>query len=228
MPKPEGRPRSRKVKLKGGKFRSKNTYTITRKEKIGEGVYGTAYNVQVTITTPKGTKRTLDMVEKVYDKKFYFRPKTEAVNKHIADKFKIMKEIIELNRKENLGLRIIPTIRLNKDKKESTYISTKLKVSQKTLPLKKHTEFMKDIQRQRRILEKAGFDSGRDAFFPLVDPETKKTIAILADFDNVGKREWLNQSSYLETFFQEKENLKIWKLAEKETLELTAEFHSLQ
>ena len=98
-----------------------------------------------------------------------------------------MNELIELNRKKNLGLRIRRTIRLRRnDNGKSTLIMTKLNVPEE-YTIEQDREFKKDIRRQVKILEKHGYVWYRDVFMMHIDPKTNEATAVIADFGQLYK-----------------------------------------
>jgi hypothetical protein len=138
------------------------------------------YNAEVTV----GTK-TRKMVQKEFHE-----PYAGDVNYRAPrNQFKIMHELIALNRKKKLGLNINPTIRLMENPKKGKkpfLVMTKLNVRKYSdLTADQKIQFRKISGQQRKILKDNGYRAGIDPFFPVL--EKGKITAVIADFGNIRK-----------------------------------------
>ncbi len=141
---------------------------------------GRVYDVRVAIGPAQGRTRTVNMVEK----EFFPR----VPEKHFSTfrnpvlQFHNVMELIELNRREKLGLRINETVRLRKRfGRAPTLVMAKL---EKARP---NADFRRDLNRQEKILRTASWHFHGDMFLPVRDKRTGKTVAVLADFGALRK-----------------------------------------
>lgn len=191
--------------LKGGaKYRNRRVWTMlgfvrsffvpgTRVKEIkririlGAGNEGTTYEVDVVLDR-YGKQRTVRMVEKQLKRAPYldFHP-----IRNFGAQFRIMNNLMTLNQKKRLGLRIVPTIRLlkgNKTRGLSSLITTKLNLLNPiTLSTLERNQFDQDQVRQGVILNREGYMTGADSFFPQRDPKTNQVVAVIGDFGTIKK-----------------------------------------
>ncbi|MDO8627307.1 MAG: hypothetical protein Q7K42_02480, partial [Candidatus Diapherotrites archaeon] len=175
-------------KIPGTRNARKKTKTfITRGEKIGGRIEGHVYkaNVEIEHKTRKGNirKKTIEMVEKEFRKlNPNYVPGATLYRPELQNE--VMSEVIELNKRKNLGLRIINTIRLKKRfLRKPTLVMTKLEnlLEEIYLNKKQNKEFTSDMQWQIAILKKEGFYCHKHAFFPQLDTQTGKVVAVIGD-----------------------------------------------
>ena len=126
------------------------------------------------------------------EKEFYERDHfaSDPHSKDPVGQFNIMNELIELNRNQNLGLRIIPTIRLLEQNGKYKLIMTRLTIPK--LKKAQKEQFKTDWMRQVKVLRENGYECAKnavypDAFFPQIDKKTGKCFAIIGDFGAIQK-----------------------------------------
>lgn len=154
---------------------------IKRVRKLGSGKEGTAYEVEAELRSG-GKRRKITLVEKVFHP--FKKYKTFGNPK---EQFRIMNEISELNRRENLGLHIPNTIRLRRRWfRKPALISSKFERI-RVLEGKQITDYFEDALRELEILRKKGYSAGPDAFMPVLDKESGKAIAVIFDFGLISK-----------------------------------------
>lgn len=160
--------------------------SIRRKGYLGGNVEGKVHKVRVTVKR-KGKKREITLAEKRFYEK---RDPADSINlKNPVRQFETMQELQRLNRRKKLGLRIVPTIRLREETgKKPTLVLTKLTLLKKeNLPETQESEFFRDASRQQEKSRENGYFLHGDCFEPMIDKETGKVVAIIADFGNVRK-----------------------------------------
>ncbi len=170
---------------RGKRPRGTRVRQIRPTKELGGGGEGDVFEAVVSIPYAKKWWKTRKVVMAV--KRF------KAPFQKVRLQFKIMNEIIALNRKKKLGLRITPTIRIVKRffRLRPDLVLTKLSLAKypgKGLTPKQNEEFLEDRSKQLVVLAHEGYHSSADAFFPQVDPKTGKGIAIIGDFGNVSVR----------------------------------------
>ncbi len=147
------------------------------------------------LKSKKGKERNVSLVEKRF---YWFTP----LFAHLIglmhrpnfgvpiQQFKVVSDLVELNKKEKLGIHLPPTIRLRKRfLVPSRIITTRLNVIEiRELGAIKLFQFWGDCKRQREILEKNGFACDLDSFLP-VQQKDGSIVAVLADFGTLAKIE---------------------------------------
>lgn len=157
---------------------------VKRGGKIGKaGFEGTLYETTVEFEGANRRKRRRIMVEKVF---LPIGSNGPPLRRPITQ-FNTMVKLIKLNRAKKIGLRIIPTIRLLKRKRQKpTLILTKLEVPENLTTIQQ-VEFKHDKLRQQKIMREIGYSSPNDAFVPQIDIETGKCYALIADFGVIAR-----------------------------------------
>ncbi len=182
---PLRRPKSGKELLFGGRKTRRATILRTGKRTGGRSE-GKVYAVEVVVKK-HGRERKFRALEKVFYAPYWFP--TERNLRNPLAQFKTMQELIAINRKKRLGLRITPTIRLVKRKRgRPTFILTIFEGKIDFLPEQWH-RYKADMVRQAGILQALGYTVHPDIFKPNIDRETGEAIAVICDFGNLWKRE---------------------------------------
>ena len=160
--------------------------------KLGKGQEGKVFEVEV-IMGKNGNEKKLTMAQKEFYENSPFAEYYGIENNFewVIKQFKMMNELIELNKRKKLRLRIPNTIRLVEEKgKKAKLIMTRLKLSNFNNLTKQQTlEFNDDKERQCGILLNEGYDYQIDAFEPMIDKKTGKCVAMIADLGNIFKKE---------------------------------------
>ena len=131
-------------------------------------------------------KRSIVLAEKVFKR----RGKHAFLNlRRPTAQFKIMSEFRELNRKEKLGLHILPTIRLrDRPFRRATLFSTKYeKVNYNSLSSKQRVALETQKKEEVRILEDYGYWVLLDAWQIIKDPLTGKPTYYIVDYGTIEK-----------------------------------------
>lgn len=154
---------------------------------LGEGFEGKVYLMSGTVRSRKGRVKTIALAEKRFSFTFD-RPSSQAPNRWSPVKqFELAKELVKINREQNAGLRLPPTIRLGRRFFSKTIITTPLNVIEKEkLTPEQKAIFESDEANQQRILKNLGYGSYFDAFLPVLT-KTGKIQAFLVDFGTVYK-----------------------------------------
>ncbi len=172
-------------KLYGGR-KTREVKRIKRGRKLEAGYEGKVYEVEVVVKRGK-KERKLKMAEKKFHlrrKYTYFTPFCDPLRQ-----FEMMHELQELNRREKLGLHILPTIRLRKRiGRKPTLIITKLRES-KVLSTAEKAALRDQERREEGILKDHGYGIRGDMWVVQRDPKTGKVTAWIADFGNIAKQE---------------------------------------
>jgi len=168
----------RQILLRGGK-KPIMVEAIKRKKLLHGGTEGKVYEIEATIK--KGEKiRTITLAEKEFHSDI-------SIISGQKRQFKIMQELLKLNREKKLGLRIVPTIRFRRRWwKSPTLIITKLEeIPRPDFSPQQTREFSSDIERQKITGENNGYYLGEDAFIPVLDKKTGRAIAVITDFGEI-------------------------------------------
>lgn len=182
--------RAKPIVLHGGR-KPRRISKIQAGARIGGGLEGNVYNAEIELARGEKTRK-----RKLALKRFFDNVCNYPTFRNPLKQFQIMRELREINRKKNLGLRIPPTIRLRKvrngagpqPKARAELLITKLPIKNLAQMTKEERALAgEDIFRQTLIAEREGFIIGIDAFEFALDPKTKKPVAIIADFGNVKK-----------------------------------------
>ncbi|MDD2531658.1 MAG: hypothetical protein PHY04_00655 [Candidatus ainarchaeum sp.] len=190
----------RSIVLHGGR-KPRRVLSINPKKLLHKGYYESSglFDVEVTVANKKGRTKKLNLVEK----KFF--PCTEKeVSPNIRNPIghlRTVQSLSELNRREKLGLNILPTVRLKKNKNAPpSLIVTKLKnlVEYKNLKGTDKTEVDLKLKHIKKVLWKHGYNRHSDFFLFERNPLTGRITIWVADFGNLVKRkniakmdEWL-------------------------------------
>ncbi|MEM0360516.1 MAG: hypothetical protein QXK06_04240 [Candidatus Diapherotrites archaeon] len=177
----------------------KGTWVFEEPEKVflGRGVEGNVYGVRFSVKSRNG-KRERSRGFAV--KEFFAREVGDYYTnmRHPKPQFEIIRELIELNKKKRLGLRLPATVRLLRGKNEnprlllSWHKDGQSQGLRKTAELseKEKAQFLEDMERQALILEREGYTANfwRDKFEPFFDSKEKKCVALLLDFGGLEKK----------------------------------------
>ncbi len=167
---------------------------VRRRAHVSGGYEGEVFASQVSVGP-----RKVYLAEKVFRKLEGAQP---SVFGDPVAQFKMVKGLIELNKRERLGLRLPKTVRLAEKKDgEKTLLTTPLHVVKISLDehIPRRTQgkislyeqdandqFMEDRERQIQTLESHGYSAAGDAFFPVMGPDGR-VVAALCDFGNLKK-----------------------------------------
>ncbi len=201
---------SGKLFLCGGKSRKGGTTVKVKRERfLGGGAEGTVFESELAVSKTGKEGSTRERQIRLARKEFgrhglidwggnFRKPKKQ---------FELVKELMDLNKKKKLGLRLPKTLRLIEEGKTSLAITFYPKYKKTGLrprlgfwQWKEKKQFSEDKHRQIEILEREGITAlykWGDVFAPLIQPNGE-CIALLGDFGNLIKTE-------------EKESGQIWK-----------------
>ncbi len=169
--------------MQGGR-KPRKLRSLRRKHHLGGRHEGDVFEVEATVQRGK-KKRKLVLVEKEFQPGFAWPMNTYFRNPW--KQFKLLQELVRLNRAENLGLRIVPTIRIKeRNGRKATLLMTRLSPL-KRLSTRMYEQFSADMRRQIVIAGENGFSIYTDAFVPVRDKETGNVVAMIADFGNIEK-----------------------------------------
>ncbi len=152
-------------------------------------VYGGKYVVK------RGSReRTVKLAEKV----FYKKTPRNRMLRNPEKQFELVRELMELNRKKKLGLRLPPTVRLLKREGRPTLLATwyrdrhgqELKAKH-MLAKDEKAQYAEDRDRQIEALKSEGYtvtNEWDDKFEPYLDPRTGKYVALLLDFGGLVRK----------------------------------------
>ena len=152
-------------------------------------VYGNTFNVR-----HGQREREIRLAEKV----FYRKTPRNVMLRDPEKQFGLVRELIELNRKKKLGLRLPPTVRLLKREGKPTLLLTwyrdrhgrELKAKH-MLKSNEKAQYLEDRDRQIEALKSQGYtvtNEWDDKFEPFLDPKTGKYVALLLDFGGLAKK----------------------------------------
>ncbi len=169
--------------LKGGRKPVKAK--IRRGRKLGGDYEGNVFEAKVTVKRGK-EKRSIVLAEKVFKR----RGRNSWPNlRRPTAQFKIMSEFRELNKKEKLGLHILPTIRLrDRPFRRATIFSTKYeKVNYNSLSSKQRAALETQRKEEERILGDYGYWIPADVWQIIKDPLTGKPTYYIVDYGTIEK-----------------------------------------
>jgi len=198
---PKANPNPRTVFLQGGKSRKGGTTVRVGQERyLGGRAEGTVFESKITVSKigkdGSTRERTATLARKEFNRRSFIewggnfrKPKKQFV---------LVRELIDLNKKKKLGLRLPKTIRLIEEpgkislattfypKYEKTGLRKKLRFWQ----LKEKRQFAEDVYRQIDILEREGYSALKwnDVFKPLIQPN-RECVAMILDFGSLIKTE---------------------------------------
>lgn len=194
----------------GAKYRSEKRDGTRVSVKTGQSITpfdgsnseGGVYNSELVLKRGKRERR-LPVVEKRYrhnDASFFGEDRSVS---NPERQFKIFELLTRLNREQKLGLHLNP-IRIDLDHVSYFHeVREGLLGDEQHYMVKRHVprffskplhimqdvrfddEFLKDCNRQRKILGAIGFDCSSDAFFPVFNLRTKKLEAIIGDYGGI-------------------------------------------
>ncbi len=110
--------------------------------------------------------------------------------------FRIMTELMELNRNQKLGLPLLRTLRIVHADGRNRLVMTPIEhvIAFKQLPPNAQNEIRNQIERATRTLNEKGYTVGSDAWIFSLDPATQKARVHLADFGLVNKKTRLRRN----------------------------------
>lgn len=187
----------RSIVLHGGR-KPRRVASITPKKLLHPGRYESSgvYEVEVVVTNKKtGRTKKLTLVEKKF---FPLLEKEVSPNvRNPVGQLNTVRGLAELNRKEKLGLNILPTVRLRKNKNAPpSLIVTKLNnlIEYKTLKGKEKENVDLRLKHIKKVLWKHGYNRHIDFFMFERNPLTGKITIWIADFGNLVKRSKIDKS----------------------------------
>ncbi|MBI5228674.1 hypothetical protein HY991_01080 [Candidatus Micrarchaeota archaeon] len=159
---------------------------IMQGQLLGWGAEGNVSEVKVKLAA-REKQRELALAEKEFNPNANVHEGYPFWNPEYQ--FKAMRKLQALNREKKLGLRIVPTIRLRRREGAApTLLTTRLpRVTMADLTREQMRQFMQDVRRQQKTIERVGFKADFDSFMPQIGKDGK-AIAVLFDFGNVFDR----------------------------------------
>ncbi|MFH1836364.1 MAG: hypothetical protein ABH851_09270 [Methanobacteriota archaeon] len=171
--------------VEGG--RKPRRVTVERGQPLGEGMEGKVEKSTVTVEGRRGKTKTIPLARKTPHEGHLTRDQRPS---YPAREHALIEALKTRNRMEGLGLRIVPTTRLEslgrgRYAQLTTLLDTGVKSDIARLPRQDSLDFYADMRRQTNIATRQGFQLEPDCFFPVRDKSSGKLTAVIGDFGSI-------------------------------------------
>lgn len=185
------------IKAHGG--RKTRAVKISRIKKLYSGREGTTYEAKIELQ--KNTKkRKIELVEKEFHIRSRFYEERKNNQPHLQRPFrqyKLYNELKELNRKEKLGLPLIPTMRIVRSQNGMHKLLV-TKINERGIGnfSKEEREFLtRQEEKYENIMRENGYNTHKDMWIYDRDPKTNKPRAWIVDFGNITRKKLGKQNT---------------------------------
>lgn len=170
------------------------TKTRTKTKAFFGKLLGTGYEGRVSAVKVRMSRNGRRHFREMAVKRFRRRViNAFPANRRPEMHFLVYEYLRKLNREERMGLNLLPTWRIaTQSTGEKVILKTKLPpLGIRDLSAAHRREYQTDIKRQQQIIRSKGIMIPyKDAFYPYIEPNTGKCIAVINDVGTIVLPEW--------------------------------------